>query len=57
MGKHWKGHYVQGAREHPMECKVEWDDGKIEGKGKDGVGEFTWTGTYNSDGEVHMTKQ
>ncbi|KAH3767261.1 hypothetical protein Pelo_887 [Pelomyxa schiedti] len=55
---HWKGYWQWNTMKCDMDFSVTFtEDGRIEGSGEDSAsGRFTWSGTYNADNEVVMTK-
>jgi hypothetical protein len=55
----WRGYWEQqGFGRQPMhELVLRFEDGRVEGKGVDCVGRFTFSGRYDESGRVVLTKQ
>jgi len=54
----WIGFYEQFGEEHAMDFVLNIQkNGTVQGKGSDGVGEFTWSGTVDGAGATKLTKQ
>ena len=53
----WKGWYEQNGNKHEMRLKkFKVKGNKIQGKGKDEVGEFEFMGFYTQDKNVQFVK-
>ncbi len=48
----WTGFYTYAsgptAVKHPMDCRLQFIDGRVSGEGVDDVAAFRWTGTYDT---------
>ena len=54
----WKGWYEQGGQKVEMRLKkFNVKGNKVQGKGKDEVGEFEMIGFYTADKQVQFVKQ
>ncbi len=55
----WRGYWEQGAfGRQPMEpLELRFENGRIEGEGRDCVGPFTFSGQYTENGAVVLVKQ
>ena len=55
----WKGHYEQFGQKHEMIFKSfkAKREGKLQGKGKDEIGEFTLKGKVYKDGGLDFKKE
>lgn len=55
----WHGHWdQQGWGRQPMgPLLLRFENGRIEGEGRDVIGAFTFEGVYDDGGEVRMVKQ
>ena len=53
----WTGYYDQSGTHHQMDFALSLEpDGTIQGSGSDGVGAFTWTGTFEKN-DVNALKK
>lgn len=55
----WRGHWDQEifGRQPMGPLVLRFDDGRIDGEGRDIIGPFTFAGEYDEHGAVRMVKQ
>jgi hypothetical protein len=55
----WRGYWEQTffGRQPMGPLVLRFQDGRIEGEGRDVIGPFTFEGEYDEQGAIHMVKQ
>jgi hypothetical protein len=55
----WRGYWEQPifGRQPMHDLMLSFSNGTISGQGRDVIGRFTFSGTYDTQGNVQMTKQ
>lgn len=55
----WEGFWEQDpyGRQPMVDVRLELRGGRVQGSGRDVIGEFTFRGSYDADGSVRLVKQ
>lgn len=53
----WTGYWVQMPARGGMSLTLRFQEGKIEGEGRDQIGPFKMTGGYSAQDQVQLTKR